>query len=259
MRQQIEDFKTTAADQAATDQRPSYSEGSFNVAHDNNWRIFRIMAEFVDGFTFLAQFKRTITIFGSARFKEDNPYYQSSRQLAYKLAQDGYTIVTGGGPGIMEAANRGAAEAHGESVGLNIQLPTEQRNNPYVKRSQAFNYFYTRKVMLAFSAEAYIYFPGGFGTLDELFEIVNLQATKKIEEFIPVILFGADYWQPLLSWIQHSLVEQHETVSGKDFKTMLVADTVEDAFMLVKSCKPRSIQPYDKHYDRIDTREGGEQ
>jgi len=232
---------------------------SFNFAHDPNWRIFRIMAEFVDGFTFLSQFKQTVTIFGSARFKEDNEYYQRAVTLSKKLAQDGYTIVTGGGPGIMEAANRGAKEGGGKSVGLNIQLPNEQRTNPYVTNSEAFNYFYTRKVMLAFAAEAYIYFPGGYGTLDELYEILNLEATRKIERHIPIILFGKDFWHPLVEWMKRSLVEQHETVSLEDFEAMKLVDTVEDAYHIIKTCKPRSIHPVFSNYQKIDDKPGGEQ
>ena len=233
-------------------------KNSFNFAHDTNWRIFRIMAEFVDGFTFLSQFKRTVTFFGSARFDKENEYYQSSVALAKKLANDGYTVVTGGGPGIMEAANK-AKEGGGKSVGLNIQLPNEQRTNPYVTNSEAFNYFYTRKVMLAFAAEAYIYFPGGFGTLDELYEILNLEATGKIEQHIPIILFGKDFWHPLVEWMKRSLVEQHETVSQEDFEVMQVVDTIEDAYHIIKNCKPRSIHPAFSEYKKTTDKPGGEQ
>ncbi len=231
----------------------------FNFAHDTNWRIFRIMAEFVDGFTFLSQYKRTVTVFGSSRFDENNNYYQKATTLSNMLAKDGYTIVTGGGPGIMEAANKGAKEGKGQSVGLNIQLPNEQRTNAYVTNSEAFNYFYTRKVMLSFAAEAYIYFPGGFGTLDELFEILNLEATGKIEQHIPIILFGKDFWHPLVEWIKRSLVEQHETVSQKDFEAMQIVDTIEDAYHIIKTCKPRNIHPAESEYKSLDEKTGGEQ
>lgn len=222
-------------------------EGRFNFAHDNNWRIFRIMAEFVDGFTFLSQFTKTVTFFGSARFKEDNEYYEAARQLAYKLAKDDYTVVTGGGPGIMEAANRGAKEASGQSVGLNIQLPNEQRTNAWVTQSEAFNYFYTRKVMLAYSAEAYIYFPGGYGTLDELFEIINLEATQKIERYIPIVLYGSSFWEPLLEWIKRSLVNHHETISPEQLDLFVVVDSVDDAHQYIKTAKPRTIHPLKRH------------
>lgn len=216
----------------------------FDYAHDTNWRIFRIMAEFVDGFTFLSQFSKTVTFFGSARFTEDNPYCIAARELAAKLAKDNYTVVTGGGPGIMSSANRGAYEAGGESIGLNIEIPHEQKVNPWATKSEQFNYFYTRKVMLAFSAEAYIYFPGGFGTLDELFEILNLQKTEKIERYIPVILYGQDYWVPLTEWMKRSLAYQHNTVDVKDLKFMTVVDSVEDAYQIIKTSKPRAIHPF---------------
>lgn len=215
----------------------------FDYAHDTNWRIFRIMAEFVDGFTFLSELEKTVTFYGSARFDESNPYCKSATELAAKLAKDNYTVVTGGGPGIMSSANRGAFEAGGESVGINIEIPAEQATNKWVTKSETFNYFYTRKVMLAFSAEAYIYFPGGFGTLDELFEILNLQKTSKIEKYIPVILYGQDFWAPLLDWMKRSLAYQHETISTKDLKYLTLVDTVEDAYQIVKTSKPRAMHP----------------
>jgi uncharacterized protein (TIGR00730 family) len=147
-----------------------------------SWRIFRIMSEFVDGFTFLARIQRSVTIFGSARLAEDNAYYILARELGRRLAGLGYTVVTGGGPGVMQAANQGATEAGGDSVGINIQLPHEQRVNPYVTRSISFHYFFSRKVMLDFSAEAYIFFPGGYGTLDEFFELITLVQTGGLLE-----------------------------------------------------------------------------
>lgn len=217
---------------------------SFNYAHDANWRIFRIMAEFVDGFTFISQFKKTVTFFGSAQAKDDNPYYIAARELAGRLAKDNYTIITGGGPGIMEAANRGAYDAGGMSVGLNIQLPNEQKDNPWVKQSENFHYFYTRKVMMVFAAEAYIYFPGGFGTLDELFEILNLQKTEKIERYIPVIVYGKDFWAPFLEWMKRSLAYQHETIRPSDLKYLTLVDSVEDAYHIIKTARPRGIQPF---------------
>jgi len=216
----------------------------FNYAHDTNWRIFRIMAEFVEGFTFLSQFDQTVTFFGSAVFPQDNPYCIAARELANRLATDGYTVITGGGPGIMEAANHGAYEANGESVGINIQIPTEQRTNPWVKKSEAFNYFYTRKVMMAFSAQAYIYFPGGFGTLDELFELLNLEKTKKIEQQIPIILYGSDFWQPLVEWMHRSLAQHHQTLTETDLKLLDLVDTIEDAYQIIKSVGPRTIHPF---------------
>src|SRR5262249_8270444 len=159
----------------------------------------------------LAQIQHSVTVFGSARLPEDHPYYQLARQLGQRLAQASYTVVTGGGPGVMQAANQGALEVGGDSVGINIQLPHEQRINPFVRRSISLHYFFSRKVMLDFSAEAYVFLPGGFGTLDELFEVLTLIQTGKIEDCVPVILLGHDYWAPLVSWLRDTLLAKYQT------------------------------------------------
>lgn len=211
------------------------------------------MAEFVEGFTFLSQFEKTVTFFGSAAFPQENEYCAAARALANRLATDGYTIITGGGPGIMEAANHGAYEANGESVGINIQIPSEQRTNRWVKKSEAFNYFYTRKVMLAFSAQAYIYFPGGFGTLDELFELLNLEKTHKIEKHIPIILYGSDFWQPFLEWMHRSLAQHHQTIKEEDLKLLDVVDSIEDAYQIISQVKPRAIHPFAQQHQYSST------
>ncbi len=205
----------------------------FDFEHNPTWRILRIMSEFVDGFSFLARIQKSVTFFGSARLGEDHPYYAQARAMAGQLAQRGYTIVTGGGPGIMQAANQGASDVGGDSVGLNIQLPMEQRINPYVKQGMSFNYFFSRKVMLNFSAEAYIFFPGGFGTLDEFFEIITLVQTGKHESTTPIILFGRSYWEPLITWMQHELRDHLHTIGPHDLTMMTVTDDIDAAVELV--------------------------
>ena len=143
----------------------------------------------------------------------------------------------------MEAANHGAYEAGGESVGINIQIPSEQRTNPWVKKSEAFNYFYTRKVMMVFSAQAYIYFPGGYGTMDELFEMLNLEKTRKVESFVPIILYGAAFWNPFVEWMHRSLAQYYQTISEEDLQLFTVVDSIEDAIAIVKNTKPRASNP----------------
>ena len=204
-----------------------------------HWRVFRILAEFVDGFQFIADFKKTVTFFGSARFREHDKWYQEAQSLGYLLGKAGFSIITGGGPGIMEAANRGAAEADTDSIGLNIQLPHEQRINDYLTTGIGFHYFFTRKVMLSYSAQAYVYFPGGFGTLDEFFEIVTLIQTRKISERIPVVLVGKEYWQPLLAWIDSHLYEKFHAIDKEDKKLYELVDSAEEAYEIIKKAKPR--------------------
>lgn len=198
------------------------------------WRIFRIMAEFIDGFHFIADFKKTVSIFGSTCFSSSNPYYQEARKLGKLLAKAGYAVITGGGPGIMEAANRGAFEAGGKSVGLNIQLPEGQRTNPYVKSPMGFHYFFTRKVMLSFASQAYIFFPGGFGTLDEFFEMVMLVQTKKFTRPVPIIAVGKEYWQPLFDWLKKEVYQKQKAIKKKDLEIFHLVDSAEEAFEIIK-------------------------
>lgn len=207
--------------------------------HSYHWRIFRIMAEFVEGFQFLADFRKTVTFFGSARLKEDNHWYKMARELGRLLGKAGYGVVTGGGPGVMEAGNRGAVDGGGDSIGLNIQLPYEQRINPWVKKPRGFYYFFTRKVMLSFSAQAYVFFPGGYGTLDEVFEILTLVQTKKIYERIPIILVGKDFWGDLDKWMRKKLLNEYKTVDPEDLKLYHVVDTAQEAFAIIKKSKLR--------------------
>jgi len=172
---------------------------------EDPWRVFRIMSEFVEGFETLAGTGTAITLFGSARLQENNRSYQAARIMANQLCKAGYTVITGGGPGIMEAANRGATEANGCSVGLNIELPMEQTINPYVNLPVGFRYFFVRKVMFTKYASGVIVMPGGFGTLDEMFEVLTLVQTKKIKP-IPIILFGSRFWAGLLHWIRATMI-----------------------------------------------------
>lgn len=198
-----------------------------------SWRIFRIMSEFVDGFEFLSKLERTVTIFGSARLTEDNPYYAQARALAKRLAEEKFTVVTGGGPGIMEAANRGAVEGHGLSVGLNIELPLEQEFNAYVKQGLGFHYFFSRKFMLDYSALAYVYFPGGYGTLDELFTVLTLIQTGKTDRVVPVVLFGTAFWRPLCDWMEKNLLREFRLIGEKDLDIWHLTDDLEVAVEII--------------------------
>lgn len=198
-----------------------------------SWRVFRIMSEFVLGFELLRKHGLAATVFGGSRFKAGNVYYSDAEELSAKLAKMGFSIITGGGPGIMEAANVGAYKAGGKSVGLNIELPMEQKLNPYVTDNASFDFFFSRKVMLAYASELYVYFPGGYGTLDELFEMLTLIQTKKVEK-IPILLYGAEYWRPLVEWIKTSLAEQYHTVDKSETELFHVVDSVDEAVSYVK-------------------------
>ena len=175
---------------------------------DESWRMFRIISEFTEGFDKLADIRFAISIFGSARVKPDSPYYQSAQTIAEVLASNGYSIISGGGPGVMEAANRGATSKNAPSVGLNIQLPSEQRPNPYQNLSLEFRYFFARKVMFVKYSIGYVCLPGGFGTLDEFFEALTLMQTHKIHP-MPLILFGSEYWSGLMGWIKKTVLDNH--------------------------------------------------
>ena len=210
-------------------------ESAFDYDHNPTWRIFRIMAEFVDGFTFLSRIQKTVTFFGSARLPETDRFYTLAHDVAARLAQAGYTIVTGGGPGIMQAANQGAWDVGGESVGLNIQLPNEQRINRYVKQSLSFNFFFSRKVILDFSAEAFIFFPGGFGTLDEFSELITLVQTGKHERTVPIILMGRTFWQPLTDWMETQMLRELGTINKSDLKIWTITDDIDEAVKLVEA------------------------
>lgn len=204
-----------------------------------HWRVFRILSELVDGWQFLADYKKTVSFFGSARFSEGDKWYEEARKLGKMMAKADFAIVTGGGPGIMEAGNRGAIEGGGKSIGLNIQLKMEQRINPYVQESVGFHYFFVRKVMLSFAARAYVFFPGGLGTLDEAFELLTLIQTKKISDKIPVVFMGKEYWGTMDKFFQEELYKKHQTIDKEDTNIYKIVDSAEEAFELIKDAPPR--------------------
>lgn len=199
---------------------------------EDPWRVFRIMAEFVDGFDEMSKVGDAVSIFGSARTKKSDRFYKLAEKTAALLVQEGFAVITGGGPGIMEAGNKGASEADGESVGLNIDLPFEQKANPYVRTLINFHYFFCRKVMFVKYAKAFVIFPGGFGTMDELFESLTLIQTKRIEKF-PVVLVGREYWRGLLDWLKNTMA-QEKNIDMEDLELFKVVDTAEDVLKEIK-------------------------
>ncbi|MFO8111962.1 MAG: TIGR00730 family Rossman fold protein [Desulfosalsimonadaceae bacterium] len=204
-----------------------------DIRLSESWRLFKIMGEFVEGVEKLHDLGPAVSIFGSARITEESPYYVSALELARKLADNGLGVITGGGGGIMEAANRGAAGKNGKSVGLNIILPREQAPNPYTDLLIEFDYFFVRKVMFIKYASAYVIMPGGFGTLDELFEAVTLIQTNRIKP-LPVILFGSSYWSGLLDWIREQLLE-NKMISPRDLEIIHMTDDPEEIVSIVKN------------------------
>ena len=205
------------------------------------WRIFRIIAEFIEGFEFLSNLKKEVTFFGSARISTKSKYYKQAVKLGELCAKAGYTVITGGGPGIMEAGNKGAIKAGGESVGLDIELPEVQRRNDYVTRAIGFHYFFTRKVMLSASAQAYVFFPGGFGTMDEAFEMLTLVQTGKVPKDVPCVFMGKEHWQPLIDWIKKELLEKNKFIAKKDLALIRLVDTPEQAFEIIKKTVERKM------------------
>lgn len=210
---------------------------SDNFLHDNQsdlWSVFKIMGEFVEGYDKLLKIGPSISVFGSARLKDDNPYYIQAVELSHKLSKMGFGIITGGGPGIMEAGNKGAHQANGKSVGLCINLPFEEKANPYVDPKLAidFDYFFARKVMFIKYAQCFVAFPGGFGTLDELFEALTLIQTRKISRF-PVILVGKSFWCGLIDWMEDVLVGQG-TISPEDMKLFKITDNIDEVINIIE-------------------------
>jgi uncharacterized protein (TIGR00730 family) len=202
-----------------------------DLAKSDTWRVFRIMAELVEGFEALNNIGPAVTVFGSARLEPGSPYYDKCLRVTERLAKDGFAIISGGGPGIMEAANKGAQNANGRSVGLNIELPMEQTPNPYQDVKVEFRYFFVRKLMFVKYAVGYVIFPGGFGTMDELFEALTLIQTKKIRGF-PVVLVGRDYWSGLIDWMKTSMLVARN-ISLEDLDLMHVVDDPDDVCAII--------------------------
>ena len=216
---------------STTDERLLDTRGPTDWVHTDPWRVFRIQAEFVEGFGSLSNLPRAVSVFGSARTPRDHPQYETARRIGAALVEAGYAVITGGGPGIMEAANCGAKDADGMSVGLGIELPFEQGMNQYVDLGINFRYFFVRKTMFVKYSQAFICLPGGFGTLDELFESLTLVQTKKVTKF-PVVLFGSEYWGGLVDWIRSSVLADGK-ISEKDLDLIHVTDDVDDAIAVV--------------------------
>lgn len=199
---------------------------------EDPWRVFRIMSEFVEGFEVLSQIGPSVAIFGSSRAKKSNEYYKLAENIAYSLSKAKYAIITGGGPGIMEAANKGAVKAKGKSVGLNIQIPKAQKPNPYIKTLLDFRYFFVRKVMFAKYAKAFVILPGGFGTLDEFFESITLVQTGRIQPF-PVILVGSSYWRGLIDWIKDTVLKKG-CISKRELNIFTITDSPKEVVQTIK-------------------------
>jgi uncharacterized protein (TIGR00730 family) len=220
---------------STTDARLLDRRGPTDWVHTDPWRVLRIQSEFVEGFGLLAELPRAVSVFGSARTPRDHPHYSAGVQIGTALAEAGYAVITGGGPGAMEAANRGASEAGGLSVGLGIELPFEQELNEWVDVGIAFRYFFVRKTMFVKYAQAFVILPGGFGTLDELFESLTLVQTRKVTRF-PVILFGSAYWSGLVEWIRSTMLEQG-TISPGDMELFTVTDDVAEVIATIQAAE----------------------
>lgn len=215
--------------------RKAFRQKDWNdIKASDSWQIFKIMSEFVDGFERMSRIGPCVSIFGSARTKPENIYYKLAEEIAYKLTIEGYGVITGGGPGIMEAANKGCNRGNGKSVGLNIELPFEQKPNDFVDRDKSinFHYFFVRKTIFLKYSQGFIALPGGFGTMDELFEALTLVQTHKIGEF-PVVLVGKKYWQGLLDWIKTTMLHEEHNVSESDLDYFHVVDSADEAVKVI--------------------------
>jgi hypothetical protein len=202
-------------------------------------RMFRIFFEFRRGYKLLRKYNKAVSFFGSARCDFESRAYKEAEALAFMLAKDGYAIITGGGPGVMEAANKGAKEVGSPSVGITILLPEGERRNQYVTDATSFRYFFVRKVMLSFASQVYVFFPGGFGTLDEFFEIITLIQTKKIDP-IPVVLVDKEYWNPLLEWMRITFFEKHKAIAKEDMEIYTLVSDAQEAYQAIKEIVSKS-------------------
>src|SRR3989338_7064343 len=222
-------LKKVLKDESILSSSPQLATAGAVVNYRDSWRIFRIITEMVEGYQFLSDLKNEVVILGSARLPHNDKYYKIAVELGRLLGKNGFTTITGGGPGIMEAATKGAFEAGGESVGLNIQLPFEQRINPYVKKATAFYYFFTRKIMLTSPGNAFIFFPGGFGTLDQFFEVVDYMELGFMEK-TPIVLVGRDYWQPIVDFLKQKSIALAHSLSEKEIQDWHIVETADEAF-----------------------------
>ncbi len=217
---------------------------------ENSWTMFKVLAEFVDGFETLNKLEPCISVFGSARTKPDEPHYQLAVEVSKRLVEAGFGVITGGGPGIMEAANKGAYMNGGLSVGLNINLPFEQSHNPYIDPDKNIDhrYFFVRKVMFVKYAQAFVAMPGGFGTLDELFEVLTLIQTKKITN-VPVILVGKDFWQGLVDWVKNTMLDKYSNISAKDMDMIPITDDVNEVVQIIEDFYGKGKHTIEPNYD----------
>lgn len=217
---------------------------------ENSWTMFKVLAEFVDGFETLNKLEPCISVFGSARTKPEDPYYQLAVDVAKRLVDAGFGVITGGGPGIMEAANKGAYMNGGLSVGLNINLPFEQSHNPYIDPDKNIDhrYFFVRKVMFVKYAQAFVAMPGGFGTLDELFEVLTLIQTKKITN-VPVILVGKEFWQGLVDWVKNTMLDKYNNISAKDMDMIPITDDVDEVVQIIEDFYDKGKHVIKPNYD----------
>lgn len=220
------------------------------IEGENSWTMFKVLAEFVDGFETLNKLEPCISVFGSARTKPEDPNYQLAVDVAKRLVDAGFGVITGGGPGIMEAANKGAYMNGGLSVGLNINLPFEQSHNPYIDPDKNIDhrYFFVRKVMFVKYAQAFVAMPGGFGTLDELFEVLTLIQTKKIAN-VPVILVGREFWQGLVDWVKNTMLDKYNNISAKDMDMIPITDDVDEVVQIIEDFYGKGKHIIKPNYD----------